>query len=163
MTINELGSLGEIIGAIGLFLSIGFVAYELRLKMGDERSREYETLLLEVIKMNLAVTQSVRLQEALTKWWRLTDGMWGPVEQDTDETCLNEVFSDEERTCLSHYWVCMSTFTELALMKGERQAYDAELNKDGFGNMVEYTKLFQAFGKAKQKHIDKVFRDQEIG
>lgn len=56
MTINELGSLGEIIGAIGLFLSIGFVAYELRLKRGYERSREYETLLLEVIKMNLAVT-----------------------------------------------------------------------------------------------------------
>ena len=44
-------------------------------------------------------------------------------------------------------------------MKGERQAYDAELNKDGFGNMVEYTKLFQAFGKAKQKR-DKTFGDQ---
>ena len=56
----------------------------------------------------------------------------------------------------------MSTFTELALMKGERQAYDAEFNKDGFGNIVEYTKLFQAFGRTKQKRIDKAFGDQEI-
>ena len=38
MSWTEIGAIGELIGAIGLFISILFVAYEMKLKRGDEQA-----------------------------------------------------------------------------------------------------------------------------
>ena len=40
MTISELGSLGEVIGAFGLIVTIVFLAMEMRLKRQSEDNRD---------------------------------------------------------------------------------------------------------------------------
>ena len=47
MSWTEIGAIGELIGAIGLFISILFVAYEMKLKRKDEQEREYESVNLK--------------------------------------------------------------------------------------------------------------------
>jgi len=75
MSWTEIGAIGELIGAIGLFISISFVAYEMKLKRGDEQAREYESVRLKAIELNFATAQSPMLSDTLSKWWQQTDGM----------------------------------------------------------------------------------------
>ena len=42
MTISELGSLGEVVGAFGLIVTLVFLAMEMRLKRKDESFRDIE-------------------------------------------------------------------------------------------------------------------------
>ena len=80
MSWTEIGAFGELIGAIGLFVSSTFVAYEMKLKREDEKAREYESLTLKTIELNLIAAQSPSLSGALSKWWQQADGMWGKAK-----------------------------------------------------------------------------------
>ena len=42
MTISELGSLGEVVGALGLIVTLVFLGMEMRLKRQDESFRDIE-------------------------------------------------------------------------------------------------------------------------
>ncbi len=42
MTISELGSLGEVVGAFGLIVTLVFLAIEMRMKREDKRYRDLE-------------------------------------------------------------------------------------------------------------------------
>ena len=68
----EIGAIGELIGALGLFVS-----WRNEAKM--KKAREYESLTLKTIELNLAAAQSSSSSMA-TKWWQYTDGMWGEVQ-----------------------------------------------------------------------------------
>ena len=44
MTISELGSLGEVVGAFGLIVTLVFLALEMRLKRQSEDNKDLEQL-----------------------------------------------------------------------------------------------------------------------
>ena len=46
MTISELGSLGEVVGAFGLIVTIVFLAIEMRMKRQDEMHSDVEKLMI---------------------------------------------------------------------------------------------------------------------
>ena len=142
MSWTEIGAIGELIGAIGLFISILFVAYEMKLKRKDEQAREYESVNLKTIELNLVAAQSPSLSGALSKWWQQTDGMWGEVKEGLTEKGLDEIFTIEEKTALRHYWFSMMVWLNLALSKEERNSYDSNQNKSGFVNILNYARLF---------------------
>ena len=97
MSWTEIGAIGELIGAIGLFISILFVAYEMKLKRKDEQAREFESLNLKVIELNLVVAQSPSLSGALSKWWQQTDGMWGEIRAGINKETLTNSSSQRKR------------------------------------------------------------------
>ena len=96
MSWTEIGAIGELIGAIGLFISISFVAYEMKLKRKDEQAREFESVNLKTIDLNLTAAQSPSLSGALSTWWQQTNGMWGEVKEGLTEKGLDEIFTMEE-------------------------------------------------------------------
>ena len=142
MSWTEIGAIGELIGAIGLFVSILFVAYEMKLKRKDEQAREYESVNLKTIELNLVAAQSPSLSGALSKWWQQTDGMWGDVKEGMSESKIDELFDIEEKTVLRHYWFGMMMWLNLALSKEERNSFDSSHNKRGYINILSYARLF---------------------
>ena len=58
MTISELGSLGEVVGAFGLIVTLVFLAMEMRLARQAEESRDLEQVQIRVQELNLAVATS---------------------------------------------------------------------------------------------------------
>ena len=107
------------------FVSITFVAYEMKLKREDEKAREYESLTLKTIELNLTAAQSPSLSGALSKWWQKTDGMWGKVKHQITENEVDQIFCAEEKAALAHYWFSMMVWLNLALSKEERNSYDS--------------------------------------
>ena len=61
MTISELGSLGEVVGAFGLIVTLVFLAMEMRLKRKDESFRDIEQSQIRSQELNLAVATSPSL------------------------------------------------------------------------------------------------------
>ena len=153
----EIGAIGELIGALGLFVSITFVAYEMKLKREDEKAREYESLTLKTIELNLAAAQSSSLSMALSKWWQYTDGMWGEVQGSFTKEEVDQVFSAEEKAALRHYWFSMMVWLNLALSKEERNSYDSSHNRGGFVNILEYARLFGAMDHVNFQRISERF------
>ena len=58
MTISELGSLGEVVGAFGLIVTLVFLAMEMRLKRQDESFGDIEQSQIRNQELNLAVATS---------------------------------------------------------------------------------------------------------
>ena len=157
MSWTEIGAVGELIGAIGLFISISFVAYEMKLKRKDEQAREFESVNLKTIDLNLTAAQSPSLSGALSKWWQQTHGMWGEVKEGLTEKGLDELFTIEEKTALSHYWFSMMVWLNLALSKEERNSYDSHQNRRGFLNILDYARLFGSTDNATFNRISEKF------
>ena len=157
MSWTEIGAIGELIGAIGLFISIFFVAYEMKLKRKDEQAREFESLNLKVIELNLVVAQSPSLSGALSKWWQQTDGMWGEVKEGMSKSIIDDLFSIEEKTALKHYWISMMAWMNLALSKEERNSFDSNENRSGLVNILDYARLFGSMDNVDFDNISKKF------
>ena len=58
MTITELGSLGEVVGAFGLIVTLVFLAMEMRLTRQAEENRDLEQVQIRIQEFNLAVATS---------------------------------------------------------------------------------------------------------
>ena len=157
MSWTEIGAVGELVGAIGLFISISFVAYEMKLKRGDEQAREYESLRLKAIDLNFATAQSPMLSDALSKWWQQTDGMWGEIRAGFNKDTIDKLFQPEERTMMTHYWQSWILWLDLALAKEERHSFDSNKNKKGFSNVVEYARIFGAIDNANLDRLSEKF------
>jgi len=154
----EIGAIGELIGALGLFVSITFVAYEMKLKREDEKAREYESLILKTIELNLTVAQSPSLSGALSKWWQHTDGMWGEVQGSFTKAEIDQTFDAEEKAALGHYWFSMMVWLNLALSKEERNSFDSSQNKASLKNILEYARLFGSIDHINLQRISERFQ-----
>ena len=157
MSWTEIGAIGELIGAIGLFISISFVAYEMQLKRGDEQAREYESLRLKAIELNFATAQSPVLSDTLSKWWQQTDGMWGEIRAGINKETIDKLFQPEEKTMMKHYWQSWVLWLDLALAKEERHSFDSSNNRKGFSNIIEYARIFGAMDNGKLDRLSKQF------
>ena len=78
MTISELGSLGEVIGAFGLIVTIVFLAMEMRMKRQDEIYRDIEHVAIRNQEINMLVAQSPQLHDVMTKFNKLSGGHFSP-------------------------------------------------------------------------------------
>ena len=153
----EIGAIGELIGSIGLFISISFVAYEMKLKRGDEQAREYESVRLKAIELNFATAQSQMLSDTLSKWWQQTDGMWGEIKAEISKDTIDKLFQPEERTMMKHYWSSSVLWLDLALVKEERDSFDSSKNQKGFNNIVEYARIFGAIDNGNLDRLSEKF------
>ena len=79
MTISELGSLGEVIGAFGLIVTLVFLAMEMRLKRQAEDNRDLEQVQIRALEIQLGAAESPELSKVLSKWNRLTGGIFLPL------------------------------------------------------------------------------------
>ena len=59
MTISELGSLGEVVGAFGLIVTLVFLAMEMRLKRQAEDNRDLEQVQIRGQEMLLAAAEKL--------------------------------------------------------------------------------------------------------
>ena len=66
MTISELGSLGEVVGAFGLIVTLVFLAMEMRLKRQAEDNRDLEQVQIRGQEMVLALENQKILSEVQT-------------------------------------------------------------------------------------------------
>ena len=68
MTISELGSLGEVVGAFGLIVTLVFLAMEMRLKRQSEDNRDLEQVQIRALEIQLGTAESPELAKVLSKW-----------------------------------------------------------------------------------------------
>ena len=120
MTISELGSLGEVIGAFGLIVTIVFLAMEMKLKREDEKYRDLEQSIIRGQEINLLAAQSPELVKVLTKWNKLTGGILQPLPESVTEDTVKELFEEDERTALTYFLWGNALNLELMMQKSER-------------------------------------------
>ena len=120
MTISELGSLGEVVGAFGLIVTLVFLAMEMRLKRQSEDNRDLEQVQIRVQELNLAVATSPSLSAIMAKWNKLTGGHFQPLPVDVTESTILESFTEEERAALVFYFYGNAINLEMILAKFER-------------------------------------------
>ena len=101
MTISELGSLGEVVGAFGLIVTIVFLAIEMRLKRQAENNRDLEQVQIRASEIQLGAAESPELSKVLSKWNRLTGGIFLPLPPYIDHGALQDIFDEEELTTLN--------------------------------------------------------------
>ena len=82
MTISELGSLGEVVGAFGLIVTLVFLAMEMRLTRQAEESRDLEQVQIRVQELNLAVATSPSLSAIMANWAH-QDSNLGPTDYES--------------------------------------------------------------------------------
>ena len=117
MTISELGSLGEVIGAFGLIVTIVFLAMEMRMKRQDEIYRDIEHVAIRNQEINLLVAQSPQLLDVMTKFNKLTGGHFQPLPDSMTTERMKEAFDERELTMLVHYWYAAALGNEIFLTK----------------------------------------------
>ena len=135
MTISELGSLGEVIGAFGLIVTIVFLAMEMRLKRQSEDNRDLEQVQVRALELQLGAAENPELSKILSKWNKLTGGIFLPLPPHVNHATLQDIFNEEELTTLNYYHFASAMNYELMLTKWERgaipeasmKAYDALL------------------------------------
>ncbi len=135
MTISELGSLGEVIGALGLIVTLVFLAMEMRLKRQDESFRDIELSQIRNQELNLAVATSPSLCAVMAKWNKLTGGHFQPLPPEVSESTISDLFTEEERAALVFYFYANAMNMEMVLAKLNRggitdttiQHYDSTL------------------------------------
>ena len=133
MTISELGSVGEVVGALGLIVTLVFLAMEMRLKRQAEDNRDVEQVQIRAFEIQLGVAENPELSKVLSKWNRLTGGIWLPLPPHIDNAALQDIFDEEELTPLNYYHLASAMNYEMTLTKWERgaipeksmKAYDA--------------------------------------
>ncbi len=137
MTISELGSLGEVIGALGLIVTLVFLAMEMRLKRQDESFRDIEQSQIRNQELNLAVATSPSLCAVMAKWNKLTGGHFQPLPPEVSESTISDLFTEEERAALVFYFYANAMNMEMVLAKLNRggitdttiQHYDSTLRQ----------------------------------
>ncbi|MAC68596.1 MAG: hypothetical protein CMP84_00015 [Gammaproteobacteria bacterium] len=149
MTISELGSLGEVIGAFGLIVTLVFLAMEMRLTRQAEESLDLEQVQIRIQEFNLAVATSPSLSAIMAKWNKLIDGHYQPLPDDITESSIIELFTEDERAALVNYFYGNAMNMEMILAKVARgtlsretlRYYDTELRESAryltvLGNMT---------------------------
>ena len=122
MTISELGSLGEVVGAFGLIVTLVFLAMEMRLKRQAEDNRDLEQVQIRALEIQLGAAESPELSKVLSKWNRLTGGIFLPLPPHIDHAALQDIFDEEELTTLNYYHLASAMNYEMILTKWERGA-----------------------------------------
>ena len=122
MTISELGSLGEVVGAFGLIVTLVFLAMEMRLKRQAEDNRDLEQVQIRGQEMMLAAAENSELSKVLSKWNKLSGGVWLSLPPHIDHAALQEVFDEDELTTLNYYHLAYAMNCEMVLTKSERGA-----------------------------------------
>ena len=122
MTISELGSLGEVVGAFGLIVSLVFLAMEMRMKRQDEIYRDIEHVAIRTQEINMLVAQSPQLLDVMTKFNNLTGGHAQPLPDFMTAERMKELFDERELSMLTHYWYAAALGNEIFLTKAERGA-----------------------------------------
>ena len=158
MTISELGSLGEVVGAIGLIVTLVFLAMEMRLKRQDESFRDIEQSQIRNQELNLAVATSPSLCAVMAKWNKLTGGHFQPLPPEVSETTISDLFTEEERAALVFYFYANAMNMEMVLAKLNRggitdttiQHYDSTLRQSAvyltvLGNLTMPRRLGERF------------------
>jgi len=79
MTISELGSLGEVVGAFGLIVTLVFLAMEMRLKRQAEDNRDLEQVQIRALEIQLGTAENPELSKVLSKWNKLSGGIFLPL------------------------------------------------------------------------------------
>ena len=129
MTISELGSLGEVVGALGLIVTLVFLAVEMRLKRQAEDNRDLEQVQIRALEIQLGASESPELAKVLSKWNKLTGGIWLPLPPHIDHAALQDIFDEEELTTLNYYHLASAMNYEMALTKWERGAFPEQSMK----------------------------------
>ena len=76
MTISELGSLGEVVGALGLIVTLVFLAMEMRLKRQAEDNRDLEQVQIRGQEMVLALeNQKISSAVQTIPWLSMVGGL----------------------------------------------------------------------------------------
>ena len=158
MTISELGSLGEVVGAIGLIVTLVFLAMEMRLKRQDESFRDIEQSQIRNQELNLAVATSPSLRAVMAKWNKLTGGHFQPLPPEVSESTISDLFTEEERAALVFYFYANAMNMEMVLAKLNRggitdttiQHYDSTLRQSAvyltvLGNLTMPRRLGERF------------------
>ena len=129
MTISELGSLGEVIGAFGLIVTIVFLAMEMRMKRQNEIYNDVEKAQIRSQELEMLVAQNPALTKVMTKWNKLTGGHLQPLPKDITAETIQTIFDEEESTILYYYLHAQAYSTELVLTKAERGAVSEKAMK----------------------------------
>ena len=79
MTISELGSLGEVVGAFGLIVTLVFLAMEMRLKRQAEDNRDLEQVQIRALEIQLGTAENPELSKVLSNWDKLSGGIFLPL------------------------------------------------------------------------------------
>ena len=158
MTISELGSLGEVVGAIGLIVTLVFLAMEMRLKRQDESFRDIEQSQIRNQELNIAVATSPSLCAVMAKWNKLTGGHFQPLPPEVSESTISDLFTEEERAVLVFYFYANAMNMEMVLAKLNRggitdttiQHYDSTLRQSAvyltvLGNLTMPRRLGERF------------------
>ena len=119
MTISELGSLGEVVGAIGLIVMIVFPAIEMRLKRQSEDNKDLEQLQIRALELLLGAAENFELSKVLSKWNKLTVGIFLPLPPHVNYATLQDIFDEEELTALNYYHLATAMNYEMILTKWE--------------------------------------------
>ena len=158
MTISELGSLGEVVGAFGLIVTLVFLAMEMRLKRKDESFRDIEQSQIRSQELNLAVATSPSLCAVMAKWNKLTGGHFQPLPPEVSESTISDLFTEEERAALVFYFYANAMNFEMILAKFDRGSfpeanmrhYDSVVRESGryltvLGNLIMPRRLGERF------------------
>ncbi len=122
MTISELGSLGEVVGAIGLIVTLVFLAMEMRLKRQSEDNKDLEQLQVRALELLLGAAENSELSKVLSKWNKLTGGIFLPLPPHVNHATLQDIFDEEELTTLNYYHLATAMNYEMILTKWERRS-----------------------------------------
>ncbi|MBH73993.1 MAG: hypothetical protein CMM57_10145 [Rhodospirillaceae bacterium] len=146
MTISELGSLGEVIGAVELIVTLVFLAMEMRLKRKDESFRDIEQSQIRSQEFNLAVATSPSLCAVMAKWHKLTGGHFQPLPPEVSESTISDLFTEEERAALVFYFYANAMNFTMILAKFDRGSFP-EANMRHHDSVVkEPSRYFTVFG-----------------
>ena len=159
MEFSEIGAIGELIGAFGLFISIGFVAYEMRLRRKDEAARELEVIQTRAIELQSGVSYQPDLNKALTKWHRFTGGHFKSLPNDVDKDLLRAEFNEEEWNSLGHHFSAQAYWGDIFLSKIDRYAVSKEALETYDTMLYAFTNYLCQFGditipfRAKKRYL----------
>ena len=160
MTISELGSLGEVVGAFGLIVTLVFLAIEMRMKRQDEMYSDVEKLMIRSQDLETLVAQNPALTKVMTKWNKLTGGHLQPLPKDITAETIQTIFDEEESTILYYYLHAQAYSTELVLTKAERGAVSEKAMKQLNPVMRASAEYLTVFGnklyprRLKEKYLD---------
>ena len=146
MTISELGSLGEVVGAFGLIVTLAFLAMEMRMTREDGIYRDLEHLMIRNQELCMLVTQSPELADVITKFNNLTGGHFQPLPKDVTAQKIRETFDERELTILTNYHYANSWGAELFLTKAERGAISEDSMRMYDLGLRETTKYLTVLG-----------------
>ena len=116
-------------GALGLIVTLVFLAVEMRLKRQAEDNKDLEQVQIQAFEIQLGAAENPELSKVLSKWNKLTGGIWLPLPPHIDHAALQDIFDEEELTTPNYYHLASAMNYEMALTKWERGAFPEESMK----------------------------------